>query len=467
MVPKRPLPQDSTHPAKNPKLLAAKREDAVKRARERIAQLKAKQTNSQARSTSPPAPLPNSTDLSGISRLNDKPPSIGRGLNVELHPLLTGEADISSVIRPVDNPNLTKFNKRDYQVNPYLDNLRPSRHKRELKFNEKGKYMHEGDELRKRLAVEAKLRKEEEEKRAAGLLPDLSIKEDAYYVSEPPSVEWWDEPLLVNKSYSGGIKEEGISIYIQHPVPINAPWERHLPPMKPMYLTKKEMKRIRRIDRAEKYKELQDKIQLGLEPAPKPKIKLSNLMSALTNEAIKDPTKVEKRVLKEVEERKKKHLEDNESRKLTKEERHEKIHLKNEKDLAKGFHTAVLIINKLEHPSHKFKLDINAKQLELFGTLLYTEKFVLCIVEGSERNVNFYKKLLLRRIKWDESTVVEGKEIDLTGNTCQLLWEGQLKELHFKKWSIFRARDAETAVSFLSRFNLEHYYTDANAKLHS
>lgn len=44
-------------------------------------------------------------------------------------------------------------------------------------------------------------------------------------------------------------------------------------------------------------------------------------MNVLTNEAIKDPTAVEMKVREEVEERHLKHMQENEERKLTKEER--------------------------------------------------------------------------------------------------------------------------------------------------
>ena len=44
-----------------------------------------------------------------------------------------------------------------------------------------------------------------------------------------------------------------------------------------MYLTKKEMKKIRRQNRKEALKEKQEKIRLGLDKAPEPKVPLSEL----------------------------------------------------------------------------------------------------------------------------------------------------------------------------------------------
>ena len=61
---------------------------------------------------------------------------------------------------------------------------------------------------------------------------------------------------------------------------------------------------------------------------------------------------------------------ENESRKLTKEERHEKLLTKQEKDLNKGVFTTVYKINKLTNPKHLFKLDISAKEENLYGICL-------------------------------------------------------------------------------------------------
>jgi len=59
-----------------------------------------------------------------------------------------------------------------------------------------------------------------------------------------------------------------------------------------MYLTEQERKKMRRKKRLEKEKEKQDKIRLGLMQPPAPKLKLTNFMRVLGNEAVADPTKV-------------------------------------------------------------------------------------------------------------------------------------------------------------------------------
>lgn len=60
-----------------------------------------------------------------------------------------------------------------------------------------------------------------------------------------PNVEWWDQVLLVSGSYDvvtdegPSIKPNKITIYIQHPVPIEPPSEALPPPPQPLKLTKK------------------------------------------------------------------------------------------------------------------------------------------------------------------------------------------------------------------------------------
>ncbi len=66
--------------------------------------------------------------------------------------------------------------------------------------------------------------------------------------------------------------------------------------MLPIHLTKHEQRKLRRQNRAEVQKEQQEKIRLGLIPAPEPKVKINNLMRVLCSEAVQDPTKIEEYV---------------------------------------------------------------------------------------------------------------------------------------------------------------------------
>jgi len=59
-------------------------------------------------------------------------------------------------------------------------------------------------------------------------------------------------------------------------------------------------------------------------------------MRVLTNDAIQDPTKVEAQVRKEMQKRQETHLKTNEERKLTEEQKREKLRRKMDDDAKKG-----------------------------------------------------------------------------------------------------------------------------------
>lgn len=85
-----------------------------------------------------------------------------------------------------------------------------------------------------------------------------------------------------------------ITRYVQHPVPIKNPKLEQINSMvMPTYLTDKEKKRLSRNKRIEKEKEKQDRVKLGLEAPPLPKIKLSNYQQIMAKDAIIDPSGTE------------------------------------------------------------------------------------------------------------------------------------------------------------------------------
>ena len=70
-------------------------------------------------------------------------------------------------------------------------------------------------------------------------------------------------------------------------------------------------------------------------------VRLANLMKVLTSDAIQDPTRVEARVRREVAMRKHQHEKMNAERKLTDEQRREKLEAKKEMEERKGLVGAV------------------------------------------------------------------------------------------------------------------------------
>ena len=92
--------------------------------------------------------------------------------------------------------------------------------------------------------------------------------------------------LSFSLSLSVSLSLSLIISYVQHPVAVRAiGGERAEVPL-PMYLTKKERKRIRKTAREEREREKRDKMMMGLLPAPEPKFKLSNFMKVLGDQAI-------------------------------------------------------------------------------------------------------------------------------------------------------------------------------------
>ncbi|KAL2018046.1 hypothetical protein VTK56DRAFT_1312 [Thermocarpiscus australiensis] len=437
------------------------------------------------------------------------------GLNTPLHPAL---ADLNAPLKPSDSlraavgqrstPDAAKAKGRSpgpptisqdgQRTNPYLDTSGTAvkaRQSRQLIFNQKGKYIQQANALRRQAALEEMKKRIAEQARKAGLEEDRDV-EKAFAVEAPPDLEWWDEGLIDGKDYSNipqsmkvTTPDSIVTIYIQHPVAIEPPQDKLAPEPKPMYLTPKEQQKLRRQRRMMELKEKQAKIRLGLEPAPPPKVKKSNLMRVLGEEAVKDPTAVEARVNREIQARFEKHMQANEERKLTKEQRHEKLAANQAKDAAKGIHVLVFKIGSLANGQHRYKISINAQQYGLSGVCIMHPKFNLVIVEGGEHSINNYKKLMLRRIDWTESLPSREKDSavstgggggaavrewlkaedergqlkDLSTNKCVLLFEGEAKAQAFKKFGSKICETDQEAREFLAQRKMENFWTQAKS----
>ncbi|ORZ08531.1 pre-mRNA processing factor 3-domain-containing protein, partial [Lobosporangium transversale] len=373
----------------------------------------------------------------------------------------------------------------DPEKNPYFDpNLSAApreRKSRPLRFAPKGKFKSIANQVRAEQRVE-QLKKDIEQSGQANVQEeDLQVK-DGFVKHEPlKGVEWWDAAFLPNKTYDdyaqGLCKIETedslITHYIQHPVPIEPPNEAaHAASAKPrpLMLTTKERKKLRRQKRRELLKEKQDKIRLGLLPPDAPKVKLANMMRVLGQEAVLNPTEVEMKVRQQVAARLQGHLDMNAERKLTHEEKKAKEAKKKEEDLAKGIHVSLYKINDLSHPQKKFKVDKNAEQLGLTGIVLMYPTFTIVVVEGGGKAINQYKKLMLRRIDWTDNTRLDGSEVTAASengatidNKCLLVWEGQLRERQFKTFRFFKCRTDAQLKETLARFGVQHYWDQALA----
>lgn len=101
------------------------------------------------------------------------------------------------------------------------------------------------------------------------------------------------------------------------------------------------------------------------------------------------------------------HLDRNAKRKLTREQKADKNMRKLRRDSALECRVAVFRIEDLSHGAHKFKVNMNAQQLALNGVCIIADRKLglnlpnVVVVEGGPKAIKFYKKLMLRRIKWN------------------------------------------------------------------
>lgn len=97
---------------------------------------------------------------------------------------------------------------------------------------------------------------------------------------------------------------------------------------------------------------------------------------------------------------------------------------------------------------------------------MFNPNFALVLVEGVDKSIKHYKRLMLNRIDWTEQARPLGEDGDadadgdgdrngaakrdddedangegLADNRCELIWEGEVPERTFK---MFRARHADT-----------------------
>ena len=349
-------------------------------------------------------------------------------------------------------------------------------------FNDPGKYVKEGNQLRMKAQLEKLQASISTTARKTGIasatqLAKLVPKFDESS-SKIPDVEWWDV-LIMNpgSNYdnleSGGsavIKNEAITNLIEHPIQMmplisTDPANTHVP----VYLTKKEMKKLRRQNRREAWKEKQDKIRLGLETPDEPKVKMSNLMRVLGTEAVQDPTKVEAAVREQMAKRQAQHEQMNAERKLTPEQRKEKVANKLKEDTSGGVHVAVYRIKNLSNPARKFKVETNAKQLYMTGCVILYEDVNVVVVEGGPKQQKKYKQLMLKRIKWEDDVIKE-KDLQpgLAGNveanminSCVLVWEGQTKERNFGEVKFKQCPSEKFAREHFRKAGVEHYWDQA------
>ncbi|ALC44639.1 CG7757 [Drosophila busckii] len=342
------------------------------------------------------------------------------------------------------------------------------RTKRTLRFHEPGKFQQLAERLRMKTQLERLQNEISQIARKTGIssatklaliAPKQDMPEDA------PQMEWWDSVILTQDlqtldEASGkiSIRQNAITNLIEHPTQMKPPNEPLKPVYLPVFLTKKERKKLRRQNRREAWKEEQEKIRLGLVAPPEPKLRISNLMRVLGTDAVQDPTKIEAHVREQMAKRQKAHEDANNARKLTTEQKSEKKQRKLKEDTSCGVHVSVYRIRDMQdNQSKKFKVETNAKQLQMTGSVALFRDCCVVVVEGGPKQQKKYRRLMLHRIKWEED-IVKGDGQEEVPNSCVLVWEGTAQRRHFGeiKFKVFPME--KMAREFFQKHQVEHYW---------
>lgn len=399
------------------------------------------------------------------------------GKEVELtHRMPTLKANIRAVKREQFRQQLKEKPGDDLESTSYFDQrvlITPAQRPRKgFKFHEQGRF----EKIAQRIRTKAQLERLQNEiaqaarktgiqasTKLALIAPKKEIGDD-----EVPGIEWWDSFILpshIEFNTSTNFDEYdlfGVTNLVEHPAQISPPVDTDKPVTLGVYLTKKEQKKLRRQTRREGQKEVQEKVRLGLMPPPEPKVRISNLMRVLGTEAVQDPTKVEAHVRAQMAKRQKAHEEANAARKLTAEQRKEKKVKKLKEDLTNGVHISVYRVRNLQNPAKKFKVEANANQLYLTGTVVLHKDVNLVVVEGGPKSQKKFKRLMMHRVKWEEHNSKrddpDGDDDTKRNNKCYLIWEGTAKERSFGEMKFKQCPTENMAREHFKKHGTEHYW---------
>jgi U4/U6 small nuclear ribonucleoprotein PRP3 len=245
-------------------------------------------------------------------------------------------------------------------------------------------------------------------------------------------------------------------------------------------LTKRERKRQRKLRRAERQREEQDLQAAGLKPPPEPRLTLRNFIQVLGDQAYLDPSQMEQKVQEQMQARQRKHLEANAAKKLTKEQRAEKLRRKLQEDTSQsGVSVAIFYIKDMSHPYHRTKVDLNAQQNEITGGVLeceHPQKLACIIAEGGPKAIKRYTRLLLVRMKLKGLEEEEEEQDDEEGegttkktkfnpdNTCELVWTGMATKRLFKGFVFQSCETSDMARKVLQTKGVGHYWDQVLAQ---
>ena len=277
---------------------------------------------------------------------------------------------------------------------------------------------------------------------------------------------------------------------VQHPVPVIPPslQNKEDQPKQVLHLTKKELKRQRKLRRAEKQREIQDLQSVGLLPKPEPKLTLSNYMRVLGTQAILDPSAMESKVQEQIQARKTAHEKMNLDRKLKAKELRA---LKKEQEAENGgpdanldsVSIALFLVKDMSHRYHRTKVDLNAQQWNITGGVIECEadpQLALVIAEGNAKAIKKYTRLMTVRMKWKGENLMDGDEGDDSdvemqddseekskqqkfnpNNTCELVWTGMSSKRMFRSFLFQSCPTSAHARKVLEAKGVAHFWDQA------
>merc|ERR1712071_85948 len=180
----------------------------------------------------------------------------------------------ADVIRPDDIAKTSQF------FDPRMKEKKSARDRRSFfDFQEEGTFIKKGQMMRQQAQLKTLQVQIENLSKRTGVQQASKLATVAHSAVKDTmaltvnELDWWDKNLLPEDEHN--IEEDfeeyhfiNVSNYIEHPIEMVPPMKNTATAQLPVYLTKKERRKIRRLRRREEQKEEQEKIRLGLVPVP-------------------------------------------------------------------------------------------------------------------------------------------------------------------------------------------------------
>ena len=135
----------------------------------------------------------------------------------------------------------------------------------------------------------------------------------------------------------------------------------------------------------------------------------------------------------------------------------------------------VFKLGHLEHSQARYKVEVNAQQNHLTGCAIRTAGMCAVVVEGGQKALQRFKRLMLARIKWDapphgegvspgELPGAEGAAAGSAGgalsapNYCEVVWEGPVPAPAFENFRVVSRNADFLARAYLEEHGVAHYW---------